>query len=443
MSPSSSNQARYSDHSSDDTAMPDARQSDEQTSEEIEKLRSILVKPEREGIQQLRTQLDQLSFRVSDEETRIADASEILAKATALSNKRDPDYSNALKPIVVEQFQTSSRENPEIMAEALFPILGPAIRKMIASMLSRDSKKTKRTYKFEQLFLIEKESGLPICHAKADSAETQDADMVSGMLSAIQSFVQDAFSTQEFDGLNTLQLGELSVWIEWGPDAVIAAVIRGVAPESCRTALQQLLEELHHEYATPLANYEGDASAFDNVKVDFVLFMDNHDSRLRNRVRNLPPILRRNLMIIGLATFALLIWAVSNHFDKRKWNNFVAQLDALPGIVVTDSIRTSGNYTVRGLKDPLAANPAALLAKVGLDPDKVTIDMEPYHAMHPDFTLQRIRSVLVPDSGTTLELDGSVLRISGASSKNWIEDAKRLSRKFPEITHVTIAPSGQ
>lgn len=409
-------------------------------STDVEKLRSILVQPEREKINLLQEQLNELQFKLTDEQTRINDASEVLVEATNQAKKRDDTYSNALKPVVVEQFQSSARENPEIMAEALFPILGPAIRKMIANMLSRDSKKTKRTYKFEQLFLIEKESGIPICHATSGAAETQDADMVSGMLSAIQSFVQDAFSTQEFDGLNTLQLGELSVWIEWGPSAVIAAVIRGVAPEYCRTALQQLNEDIHSNYAEQLDNYNGDDSSFSDIKSDFILFMDNHDSRLRNRVRNLPERARRNLMIFGLAIALLLGWMILNQLDKRKWNAFVAKLDAQAGIVVTGSSRSANNYTVRGLRDPLAISPSVLTADSGLDPDKIVFELEPYQAMNADFNLQRIKSVLTPSEGVTLTLDGTVLNITGATSKSWMNNAKRLALQFSQVTHVTFGP---
>jgi len=407
---------------------------------EVEKLRTILLQPEREEIKQLQEQVNALQFKLTDEQTRIDDASEVLAKATQQAQKKDDTYSSSLKPVVVEQFQTSSRENPEIMAEALFPILGPAIRKMIASMLSRDSSKTKRTYKFEQLFLIEKESGLPICHATSGAAEAQDADMVSGMLSAIQSFVQDAFSTQEFDGLNTLQLGELSVWIEWGPSAVIAAVIRGVAPESCRTALQQFNEDIHNNYAKQLDNYEGDDSSFHELKSDFVLFMDNHDSRLHNRVRNLPERTRRQLLVFGIAMALLSGWLIVNHLDKRKWNALVTKLDDQPGIVVTGSSRDSNTYTVRGLKDPLALSPSALLADSGLDPDKVVFELEPYQALNADFNLQRIKAVLTPSDGVTLTLDGSILYILGATSKSWMNDAKRLALQFPQISHVTFGP---
>jgi len=409
-------------------------------SADFEKLRSILIWPEQKEISQIREQLEAIQFRLTDTKSRTADASEVLVEATKLTHKRNEDYSTTLKPIVVEQFQNSSRENPEIMAEALFPILGPAIRKMIASMLSPDKSKTKRTYKFEQLFLIEKESGLPICHAKSGAAEAQDADMVSGMLSAIQSFVQDAFSTQEFDGLNTLQLGELSVWIEWGPEAVIAAVIRGLAPEHCRTALQLLLENIHRNYEQQLNAYNGDATAFDSVKADFALFMDNHDSRLRNRVKNIPENLRRRLMIAGVISVCLLVWLINNQYDKHKWNRFVAKLDAQAGIVVTGSERNRKNYIVRGLKDPLAIDVAMLLTDSGLNRDRIIFELEPYAAMHPDFSIKRIRSVLVPPDGVNLTLDGRVLRITGANSKSWINNAKRVTRQFSEISHVTFGP---
>lgn len=425
------------------TAIPgDASLSDADANDmhSIDKLRSILVQPERDEIEKMQAQIDALNFRLSDANTRATELSEILVQATKLTHEQNQEYSPTLKPIVVEQFQASTKENPEVMAEALFPILGPAIRKMIASMLSPDKNKKKRTYKFEQLFLIEKESGLPICHAKSDSVETQDADMVSGMLSAIQSFVQDAFSTNEFDGLNTLQLGELSVWIEWGPSAVVAAVIRGVAPEKCRTALQQLIEDLHHDYAEQLDSYEGDPSPFNKVESDFLLFMENHDSRLRNRVRNIPRKIRNIGLIAVISCITLFIWIVYNQYDKNRWKTFITKLDAQPGIVVTYNERKSGNYLVRGLKDPMAVSPVQLLRDSNLNPDNVQFELEPYRALHTDFTIKRLESVLIPPADVSFELIGSELFIKGAKSKSWKADAERLIRHFTEVSYVTFLP---
>lgn len=406
----------------------------------VKRLRSILLQAERDEIKLLQQQINELEFRLTDPTTRAAETSEILTKATKLSHKNDDGYSMILKPIVVEQFETSSRENPEIMAEALFPILGPAIRKMIASMLSLDKKKTKRTYKFEQLFLIDKETGLPICHATSDAAETQDADMVSGMLSAIQSFVQDAFKTQEFDGLNTLQLGELSVWIEWGPSAVVAAVIRGVAPEKCRTALQELLEDIHQDYSVQLEAYEGDASPFEPIQPDFELFMDNHDSRFINRVRNMSKKKRFYSAATAVVGVLLLLSFVYNVFDDMRWNSFVAELDEISGIVVTHSERSDGGYLVRGLRDPMSASPELLLLESNLNPDKVVFELEPYQALNNDFIMRRIQSVLMPPNGVKLTLVGSELVIEGSTSKSWTADAKRLARQFSEVSYVTVLP---
>ena len=62
--------------------------------------------------------------------------------------------------------------------------------------------------------------------------EVQDADMVSGMLTAIRDFVGDSFKVSEDEGLEALKVGELSVWIEQGPQAVLAAVMRGSAPRA-------------------------------------------------------------------------------------------------------------------------------------------------------------------------------------------------------------------
>ena len=72
--------------------------------------------------------------------------------------------------------------------------------------------------------------------------------MVSGMLTAIRDFAQDSFRVSDDEALDTLQVGELSVWIEQGPHAILAAVIRGTAPPELRTALQEALERVHARF---------------------------------------------------------------------------------------------------------------------------------------------------------------------------------------------------
>ena len=59
-----------------------------------------------------------------------------------------------------------------------------------------------------------------------------------------------------------MDVGELEVWIEEGPGAVLASVIRGHAPESYRTAMKEALENIQQNYSSALAHFEGDAGPF-------------------------------------------------------------------------------------------------------------------------------------------------------------------------------------
>jgi len=94
-------------------------------------------------------------------------------------------------------------------------------------------------YRVEQVFLIHKKTGLLLQHVSAVPGAVQDADMVSGMLTAIQDFVHDSFSSRRSDELETLQVGDLTVWIEQGPLAILAGVIRGNAPSDVPRSLRK------------------------------------------------------------------------------------------------------------------------------------------------------------------------------------------------------------
>ena len=230
-------------------------------------LRALLVGPEQR-------QLHALQTRLEDPAAQARDVSRVLATAVELRT-RDPHLQRALAPTIEDAITASVRRNPRPLADALFPIIGPAIRKAIAATLNGmleslnttlehslswrslqwrlDARRSGRpfaeivllntlVYRVEQVFLIHRPSGLLLQHLTASGATAQDADMVSGMLTAIRDFVQDSFKVGEDEGLQTLKVGDLSVWIEQGPHALLAVVVRGAAPPSLRTALQQALE---------------------------------------------------------------------------------------------------------------------------------------------------------------------------------------------------------
>lgn len=409
----------------------------EADTDQLHALRDLLLCKDRHLYTLLEGRLDSIEKRITDPEMRTADTSDILVDAMRTSLNTDEQLGDTLKPVLIEQFHHTTRNDPEVMADALFPILGPAIRKMIAAMLTPDKHSKKRTYRLEQLFLIDKETGLPICNVAADTAFTQDADMVSGMLSAIQSFVHEAFSANDFDGLNTLQIGELSVWIEWGPSAILAAVIRGVAPEKLREAMQLQLENIHGGYSEALQQYEGDAQPFDKLKPELTTFLDNHDGTLKTKVKSLPPRIKKILGGTIVATMCLIGWMIFQSYDNYRWNKYVASVEAQPGIVVTKSQRRFRHYTIRGLRDPLAVDPLLLLKESSIDADHLDQYFEPFHAVHPAFVLDRLTTLLNPPQGVTLTVTGTTLTVKGGDAF-FTAEALRLAPTVSGISYVAV-----
>ena len=190
-------------------------------------------------------------------------------------------------------------------------------------------------YRIEQVFLIHRKTGLLLQHVRAHSADVADAQMVSAMLTAIRDFAQDSFRTAAQDSLEAFEVGELSVWIEQGPDAVIAAVIRGNAPKDIRRTLQDAVERVHLQFGEPLATFDGDAKAFEAARP---ILEECLHSEFRTgdapRSRLLP-------ILAALILIALAIWGVLAWRQQSRWSHYLAALRQEPGIIVI-STRTLG-----------------------------------------------------------------------------------------------------
>ena len=117
------------------------------------------------------------------------------------------------------------------------------------------------------MFLIHPESGLLLAHAWAPDLQASDPDLISGMLTAIRDFVADSFSREgDAGGLRRFSVGELTVMVEQGPRAVLAAVVRGQAPDSLLEQLQDTLETIHLQFSGALADFDGDAAALEAAR---------------------------------------------------------------------------------------------------------------------------------------------------------------------------------
>jgi outer membrane protein OmpA-like peptidoglycan-associated protein len=234
-------------------------------------------------------------------------------------------------------------------------------------------------YRVEQVFLIHKETGLLLRHEVAQSAVIRDADLVSGMLTAIQDFVRDSFSTTASEDLENMQVGEFQVWVQHGPSALLACVVRGVPPGEFKLMIQERLEQIHEHMAAGLEHFRGDTSPFEATRP---LLRSCLTGQLAVNRRRLPWLLSAAAIFVVLLAVALLFL----HFrDQRRLSAYVERLKGEPGIVITASEAGFGNYWISGMRDPAARDPQQLLDGTGIAPEKLNAHWEPYLSPDPRF----------------------------------------------------------
>lgn len=435
---------------------PDAGDDHPDEEKTFQELRTLLLGTEQQQIATLRE-------RVQNPELRAQDVSGVVAEALELRREQDGGHAlrDALAPSVEEVLKESVRKDPTVLADALFPVMGPAIRKSIAEAIRAmlqafnealehslsirgikwriEALRTGRpfaevvllrslVYRVEQIFLIHRKTGLLLQHVVAPEVATQDPDMVSGMLSAIQDFVRDSFRAAQGETLNTLQVGELQVWVEQGPQAILAAVIRGNPPQALLVMMKEKLEDAHRRFGLSLDRFEGNAAPFEAMRDELAQCLEaryREDMRAKPR----PYFLVLAALLIGL----LVVWKAFSLVEDRKWNRFVEDLSRQPGIVVTRFAKEGGRYRIQGLRDPLAVDPRTLLDQSKLDANHAEFKWNVFYALDDPLVLKRAQEILQPPAGVTLSFENGTLHASGESPHGW---AQMMRARAPLIAGV-------
>lgn len=387
----------------------------------LDQLRQILLHEQQNEIEILQGRLAALEDRIVNTDKRTSLVGEVLPQALRESGGADSHLQVALQPEVEDVISRSVRQHPTVLAEAIYPLLGPAFRKMIERLFSRPDNETLKPYNVEQLFLIHRKTGLVICHQADPNVVTQDADMVSGMLDAIRSFVQDAFGAHEFDGLEQLTVGEVNVRIEWSPQAVLAAVVRGIEPASLQPALESALHEIHTTHEIQLAQFKGDSSELEIIDNDLRMLNESLTSS-----DNIPFWKQHFKSLCFFAALVALVITGIKFKEDRRWNKAIDELSAEPGIIIIANNRGWGNMQISGMLDIDAVEPEAILTAHGFDIDNIDRLWEQFVSSEPAIKQSRALRVLGPPPGVGLEIDNRHLIVSGDVSDEWILQARSL-----------------
>ncbi|WP_299013747.1 cell envelope biogenesis protein OmpA [uncultured Polaribacter sp.] len=180
---------------------------------------------------------------------------------------------------ITETIKSQIRNSQDEVVDALYPIMGKLIKKAIVSEITKLSERINKTIseKFsvkqifkrfikgkntdaddilqevfeasiEQVFIIEKDSGLLFGnYSKGDIA---DKDMISGMLTAIKSFAEDAFSKEnqslediKFDNFQLTIISFNTVYIAIATSGVLTAAFKEKIVDNTNNLAEVILRE--------------------------------------------------------------------------------------------------------------------------------------------------------------------------------------------------------
>ncbi|MCB1627141.1 MAG: OmpA family protein [Xanthomonadales bacterium] len=351
------------------------------------------------------------------------------------------------------------------MAEAVFPVIGPAIRRAITEALRElvlnlnrllESAFTPRglrwrwqawrsgvpyaqvalrellRFRVDHLFLVQNGSGLVLASARQlDLDSDRDTDAVAAMLTAIRDFARDAGLAPGDAELSEVTLGEHLLRLYAGPQAYLAAAITGVPGEELDGTLTELLETAHLQHDPQLQAGE----PTENLQLLLQQWLDSSGQAQAELETAQPKRARRPWL--GIMAVSVVLLLLAGWLGERAWTGWQrSTLDQLlqqePGYEVRVERAGWRELRVSGLRDPAARSPDELLAEHPLD---VPIDWQTsgYLALDDHLQLQRLRVALAAPASVTLGLESGRLRMSGEAPAEWRQSTSILLRAWPGL----------
>ncbi|KAF0131020.1 MAG: outer membrane protein/peptidoglycan-associated (lipo)protein [Bacteroidetes bacterium] len=405
----------------------------------LNELRKLLI-----GLSQ--EELNRLQNLLNDPHEFAEELSTLLPYAIRKMIEKGELTVDTLLPFVEDAMHKSIQKNPQRLADILFPVMGPAIRKAVAEDLKRMvaainasletgfSPKTikwrlqalisKRTfteivlansyvYHVSHVFLIHRETGLLLREELAPESQPLESDLISSMLTAIRDFAHDSFKSATPGSLDEIQVGELKILVEQGPFAIIAAVIEGQPPADYRLTLMETIEAVHFNHGIDLEKFNGDTSSFVHTSkfLQTSLIKEKKEKKVR------PPYILIVLLIILLSVAGYLL--VQRIQRNSKYTEFASKLESIPGYHLTSYSIKSKSIIIKGLKDRLADDYSQIASDAGIEASEIKMHLESFISADSAIVIKRAQRALQPPAGVKLWFDKGVLYLSGTSSQEW------------------------
>ena len=222
--------------------------------EKLSLIKDILLTDEREFTSSIEKKITLLEKTINEEKQLSTKVDPIIDKKLKVFIEEIPE---TLGPTITKALKEEIKNSKDAVVEALFPIIGKMIKRYVQhemKLLSeRINVQVNNTFSFkwffrkakskttgvsesdlmiqeqtnatiEQVIVIEKGSGLLL--AEFSKNKMADEDMIAGMLTAIKSFVEDAFKKENQD-LQYIEYDHYHVHLQNFSSYYIAVVISG------------------------------------------------------------------------------------------------------------------------------------------------------------------------------------------------------------------------
>ncbi|GGW81599.1 OmpA family protein [Alteromonas halophila] len=391
----------------------------------------------------------------------------VVVEALHDRQKQNDDLSTVFVPLVEKSVEKSVTRHSDQFIGYFYPVVGKLVRKSVAAFLSDVLEKTNTllenslsvkglvwrikarqagvsfsqyvaaqtfAYQVEQVFLIDANTGILLNSVARENHSHADADMVSGMLTAINDFVGDSFAhtnNQEEQQLASVKTDDFTLLLQRGPSLVLVAAVTGQAPAQVSQHLQITTENIHRLYAREIEHFNGDTSPFERTT-----------SELRECLveqLNTPDKKRRPwfaIIVLGAIVLAFIFW-LYHTFEQSQLKQQLAMLDSSPGILVR-SVTAEGltDVSLQVLRDPDSQPVSDWLAQQGIRDDRVLVEEKPYLSLERPLVERRIARVVARYPAISLTPGPAGFNLEGQLNRTQLQ---RLTNELAAIPGVSDA----
>lgn len=340
----------------------------------FERLRQIFLSESEKKQEEFENELKNLKFQITDKNSKINANYPIITDLLKRKiDEAEEEVTNVLSPIIGKGLKKEIIESKDEIIDSLYPIIGQTIKKYVSESikdvyqsinLKIDSALRKGIFSKQikskisgvsaadlilqqsfpfivnEVFLIHEESGILISHVSSDDKNSSDADLISGMLTAIKNFVSESFKDENGDqNLYEIQYGDSRIILERGRHTYLAIVVKGSEPVSFDEKLIELNSIIHAKYSKYLRSFNGEFNNLSGIDLPIKKFIENYKApkniiNEEKYTEKPKPIL---LYLLGIIFIVIIIfWSIFNIpslLSKNKINNEIeSRLSALTEI---------------------------------------------------------------------------------------------------------------